>query len=61
MITSNIYNYTVTTLKYNYLPIRKMVFTLSKGPMVRKKQSREQYMFKQIFVNVTKIIHFVDN
>ena len=48
----------MTTLKYNYLPIRKSIFTISKGPMVRKKQSREQFMFKQIFVNVKKIIHF---
>ena len=37
------YNYIITTLKYNYLPIRRSIFTLSKGPMVRKKKSREQF------------------
>ena len=52
------YSYVVTTLKYNILPIRKNVLTLSKGPMVRKKQSREQYSFKQIFINITKVIQF---
>ena len=26
--------------------------------MVRKKQSREQYSFKQIFINITKVIQF---
>ena len=53
-----VYSYIITSLNYNILPIRKNVFTLSKGPMVRKKQSREQFMFKQIFFNVTKVIQF---
>ena len=60
LIAFSMYNYITTTLKYNYLPIRRSVFTLSKGPMVRKKKSREQFMFKQIFVNVKKIFHFLD-
>jgi len=58
-ILANIINYTFTTIKFNTLPIKRFVYTLSKGPMVRKKQSREQYMLKQIFVNVTKIFHFI--
>ena len=56
----DMYNYIITTLKHNYLPIRRSVFTISKGPMVRKKKSREQFMFKQIFVNIKKIIYFLD-
>jgi len=60
LIAFTMYNYIITTLKYNYLPIRRSVFTLSKGPMVRKKKSREQFMFKQIFVNVKKIFHILD-
>lgn len=60
LIAFKTYNYILTTLKYKFLPTKRSVFTISKGPMVRKKQSREQFTFKQMFITVKKIIHFFD-
>ena len=57
----SIYNFSISKLNYNILPVKKNNFTVSKGPMVRKKQSRVQYSFKQIFLNVTKVISFCNN
>lgn len=53
----NMYNFSITKFTHNILPVKKNNFTVSKGPMVRKKQSRVQYSFKQIFLNVTKVMH----
>lgn len=57
----SIYNFSISKLNYNILPVKKNNFTVSKGPMVRKKQSRVQYSFKQIFLNVTKVVSFCNN
>jgi hypothetical protein len=63
VFSSNIWqrysNFFLSSVKYRYLPVKKSIFTLSKGPLVRKKQSREQYAFKQIFINIKKIISLV--
>lgn len=52
-------NFILFLVKYRCLRSKKLVYTLSKGPMVRKKQSREQYAFKQLSINVKKIVYFV--
>lgn len=60
LIAFKTYNYALTSLKYKFLPSKKSVYTISKGPMVRKKQSREQFIFKQMFITVKKVISVFD-
>lgn len=60
-VVVNTHKFSITMFNYNILPIKKNNFTVSKGPIVKKKQSRVQYSFKQIFLNVTKVIQFVGN
>ena len=52
-------DWVISKVNSNILPIQKSIYTISKGPMVRKKQSREQFMFKQIFFNVRKILYYL--
>ena len=48
------YNFSLLNFKYAILPKKKSFFTISRGPMVRKKKSREQFMHKQLFLFVSK-------
>jgi thiosulfate reductase cytochrome b subunit len=53
----------INFVKYNYniIPKKNKHFTISRGAMVRKKQSRSQFSYGERYINISRKFQLFDN